>query len=75
MSKKIQRIIQIHELLVKESGLWTCGKLSVRFGVSKQQIQRDIQKLRESGFEILSSYEGYRLIGGEKSSPAGGDDE
>ncbi|MBN2328815.1 MAG: helix-turn-helix domain-containing protein [Candidatus Omnitrophica bacterium] len=41
---------------------WTCGKLAVRFGVSRTQISRDINQLREIGREIQSSQQGYYIF-------------
>ncbi len=62
VSGRVKRIVQILELIQKEPDSWTCGKQGIHFSVSKQQINRDIQKLRWQGFDIRSSMRGCRLV-------------
>lgn len=71
--EKLQRMIEIHDLIEREPCQWTCRLLGEKFGVTKQQISRDIKKLRKSGYRIESTYRGYRIEKSpEKSSPPGG---
>ncbi len=58
----LKRYFKIIELLEKEPNKWTCGKLGLYFGVSKQCIHRDINKLRNAGFDIKCSNKGYCLM-------------
>ncbi len=69
MSGRLKRIVQILELIQNEPDSWTCGKLGIRFGVSKQQINRDIQKLRRQGFDIRCSMRGCRLVSENTVTP------
>ena len=69
MSGRFKRIVQILELIQKEPDSWTCGKLGIHFGVSKQQINRDIQKLRRQGFDIRCSMQGCHLVSEKTVTP------
>ncbi len=49
----------IAELLLAEQGPIAGGVLAERFGVSRQIIVQDISHLREAGYEILPTHNGY----------------
>ncbi|MFB3786642.1 MAG: helix-turn-helix domain-containing protein [bacterium] len=59
--KREVRMEEMRTLFEKQPRFWTCGKLAVRYGVSRQQIARDVAKLRRRGIAVQSSQRGYYL--------------
>lgn len=58
---QLQRILGILSRIYREPDSYSRAKLAVEFGVSIKTIGRDIRKLRESGIDIESGPEGYRI--------------
>ena len=59
--KREVRMEEMRTLFEDQPRFWTCGKLAVRYGVSRQQIARDVAKLRRRGIPINASPQGYFL--------------
>lgn len=57
--KAAERRKAIVNLLLSEQEAISGGELSDRFGVSRQIIVQDITVLKESGYDILSTHNGY----------------
>ena len=58
--KREKRLAEIRNLIEESPHAWTYGKLAVQFGLSRRQIQYDIQTLRQRGVAIQSSKTGSR---------------
>ncbi len=69
--KREARMEEMRTLFEKQPRFWTCGKLAVRYGVSRQQIARDVAKLRRRGIAVLASPQGYFFDSDKKVSPTG----
>ena len=65
--KREVRMEEMRTLFKDQPRFWTCGKLAVRYGVSRQQIARDVAKMRRRGIPIRSSQKGYYLDTPEKN--------
>lgn len=60
------RIQEILDLVESQPREWTYGKLSVRFGVDRRTIERDVNELRQRGHAIMAPKRGpYGLYLGE----------
>ena len=59
--KAKERRAAIAMLLLAEQKAITGDALSERYGVSRQIIVQDIAYLRESGYEILPTHNGYLM--------------
>lgn len=57
--KAHERRCAIANLLLSESGAVSGSELSKKFGVSRQIIVQDITILKNSGYDILSTHNGY----------------
>lgn len=57
--KAAERRIAIANLLLSEERAVSGSELSERFGVSRQIIVQDISVLKGSGYDILSTHQGY----------------
>lgn len=57
--KAAERRIAIANLLLSEKRAVSGSELSERFGVSRQIIVQDISVLKGSGYDILSTHQGY----------------
>lgn len=57
--KAAERRIAIANLLLSEERAVSGNELSERFGVSRQIIVQDISVLKGSGYDILSTHQGY----------------
>ncbi len=57
--KADQRRKEIANYMMSEKNAVSGGKLSEKFGVSRQIIVQDISALKEAGYEILSTHSGY----------------
>ncbi len=57
--KAAERRIAIANLLLSEDRAVSGNELSERFGVSRQIIVQDISVLKGSGYDILSTHQGY----------------
>ena len=55
------RLEEMRSLFMEQPRFWTCGKLAVRYGVSRQQIARDVAKIRRRGIAVFASPRGYFL--------------
>ncbi|NPU96364.1 MAG: response regulator [Candidatus Omnitrophica bacterium] len=53
--KREKRLAEIRNLIEESPHAWTYGKLASRFGLSRRQIQYDLQTLRQRGVAIQSS--------------------
>jgi len=58
---QLQRILGILSRIYREPNSYSRARLAAEFGVSTKTIGRDIRKLRESGIDIESGPEGYRI--------------
>ncbi|MFB3785185.1 MAG: response regulator [bacterium] len=58
--KREKRLAEIRSLIEASPHAWTYGKLAVQFGLSRRQIQYDLQTLRQRGVAIQSSKTGPR---------------
>ncbi len=61
-----KRLIEIVRLINKEPDKWTEQRLSGKFGVSRQQIGRDIAELKQMGYDLVFTGIGWKLL---KSEP------
>lgn len=61
--KAAERRKAIVDLLLSEQTAISGGELSGRFGVSRQIIVQDIAVLKGSGYDILSTHNGYIMQG------------
>lgn len=57
--KADQRRKEIASYMISAQNAVPGGKLSEKFGVSRQIIVQDISALKEAGYEILSTHSGY----------------
>lgn len=57
--KADQRRKEIASYMMSAQNAVSGGKLSEKFGVSRQIIVQDISALKEAGYEILSTHSGY----------------
>ena len=57
--KADQRRKEIASYMMSAQNAVPGGKLSEKFGVSRQIIVQDISALKEAGYEILSTHSGY----------------
>ena len=57
--KADQRRKEIASYMMSAQNAVPSGKLSEKFGVSRQIIVQDISALKEAGYEILSTHSGY----------------
>lgn len=69
ISSRTKRLFEIYDLISMNPKHWTCGSLAARFNVSRTQIYRDINQLREIGREIHSSPKGYYIFKKQKLLP------
>jgi predicted DNA-binding transcriptional regulator YafY len=70
---RTKRLFEIYELILSKPHKWTCGKLGLHFNVSRTQIFRDIERLREIGKAIKSSKNGFFFIPKPESVPPHGE--
>ncbi|MFB3785409.1 MAG: HTH domain-containing protein [bacterium] len=66
------RLEEMRSLFMGQPQFWTCGKLAIRYGVSRQQIARDVAKLRRRGIAVHATQKGYFFDSDKKVSPTGG---